>query len=192
MGKNIIAASFVILSMVSIIYFFSREEKSSSKDWDNSDKHPRLILEEFTVYRYKAHQVQSTLTGRIAHFIEPNILEVYGDIRGLKHNSPRKEHIAAESASIYFRSHGIVQLMSSSKVDRCEVENNVRIGIDDSLISTQYTQYLGDNHLLRSDVPVVFTGSDSSLTGRGGYTYDINSGELELFGPIEGLLQKNE
>ena len=189
MGKNIITAIFVIISVLALFVFLNRDDTTLRDQVSGQEKQPRIILEEFTLYRYKKHEVQSTLTGRIAHFMEPNILEIYGDIRGLRHNSPKREHFAAESASVYFMSNGVVQLMKDSEIKRCEVENNVRVGSGDNVILTQYAQFLGKENILHSDVPVKFTGPGSQFNGKGGFHYDVASENLDLMGPIKGTLQ---
>ncbi|SME91349.1 LPS export ABC transporter periplasmic protein LptC [Pseudobacteriovorax antillogorgiicola] len=189
MGKNVVTVIFLVISSLALWVFLSREDRTLRDQVDPDAKQPRIILEEFTLYRYKKHEVQSTLTGRMAHFREPNILEVYGDIRGLRHNTEKREHFAAESATVYFNSNGIVQLMKNSEVKRCEVENNVQVGSRDSVIQTQYAQYFGAEQILRSDVPVQFTGPNSQFAGQGGFQYDIKTEDLDLIGPIEGTLQ---
>lgn len=189
MGKNIIAVVFVVISGIALFVFKSRDDRTLKDQVTIKEKQPRIILEDFTLYRYNKHTVQSTLTGRIAHFMDPNILEVYGDIRGLRHNSSRREHFSAQSAAAYFYSTGVVQLMQNSKIQRCEVENNVRVGSGDNVILTQYAQYIGDSNVLRSDLPVQFNAPRSKFYGKGGFHYQVDTEELNLHGPIKGTLQ---
>ena len=189
LGKNIVAAIFIIISFVALVVFFSRDDRTLKDQVNLEDRKPRVILEGFTLYKYSGHEIQSTLTGKIAHFIDPNVLEVYGDIRGLRHNTEKREHFAAQSATAYFSSSGIVQLMQKSEIVRCEVENNVRVGFGDNLILTQYAQYLGKDKTLRSDLPVEFRAPQSRLHGKSGFDYRLEDEELDIHGPIKGTLQ---
>lgn len=189
MGKYIISGVFLVFCGVSLLVFFVRDDKLLKEQVNMSEKLPRIILEDFTLYKYREHSVKATFTGKIAHFRDPNILEVYGEIRGLKHNSEKREHISAESATVVFHANGIVQLLEESRVKTCEIENNVQVGSGNDVILTQYAQYSGDKNHLRSDVPVKFSNPTAQLKGKNGFVYDIETGDLELIGPIEGFLQ---
>ena len=189
MGKNTISVIFLVFSGVSLFVFFHRDNKILREKVDRAERLPRVILEDFTIYTYNEHEVQSTLTGKIAHFLDPNILEVYGDIRGLKHNSSKREHFSAESATVLFSAKGIVRLLEDSRIETCELENKVRVGSGDDVILTEYAKYFSKRNQLRSDVPVHYSNPTARLMGKNGFVYDIDRGDLDIIGPIKGTLQ---
>ena len=192
MGKNVISILFIGVSVVAIYLFTIREDKTLREQVSSSVKSPRVTLEEFTLHRYKNHQVLSTLTGRIAHFLDPNILEMYGNLRGLRYDSPNREYFSAETASIYFASNGIVQLLQNSEIHKAEVENSVNVGTQDKLLRTQYAQYQAKKDILTSDVPVTFMAPNSIFIGNAGFEYKLDTEDLVLFGPVEGTLQSEK
>ena len=191
MGKNVVAGAFVLLSLYAVFIFMQKDSARLRDQVSRSEKDPRVILEDFTLYRYRGHRVLSTLSGRIAHFIEPNSVEMYGSLRGLRYDTVNREYFSAESAAIYFVGTGMMQLMKGAEVERAEIDNNVKVGSAENLIETDYAQYLADRNRLRSDVPVVFTSPKSKLKGQTGFEYDLELETVELFGPMEGVLQSD-
>lgn len=192
MGKNIVTLIFLIISGLASYLFITRESEELREKVSVRTKKPRITLENFTLHRYRDHKIVSTLTGQMANFMDPNLLEMYGKLRGLRYDSANREYFSAESASIYFTSNGVVQLLSSSEIARADIENDVNVGSQDKLIKSQYAQYLADKDILRSDVPVVLIAPDSVLRGLKGFEYKIDSEDIELFGPIEGTLQSDK
>lgn len=191
MGKNVLAVIFLSISTYAV-YVFMQKDSSRLKDQiTSSEREPRVILEDFTMYRYRGHQVLSTITGRLGHFIEPNSVEMYGNLRGLRYDTENREYFSAESATVYFKASGMLQLMKGSEVERAEVDNNVRVGSSRNLIETDYVQYRAEKQTLRSDVPVVFTSPRSTLSGQSGFEYDILTEAAKLYGPMEGTLQSD-
>ncbi|NRA65784.1 MAG: LPS export ABC transporter periplasmic protein LptC [Pseudobacteriovorax sp.] len=189
MGKNIVSLIFVVLVCFSSYIFLQRDSSSLKDQVGKGEKDPRVVLENFTIYRYEGHTVLSTLTGKLAHFLEPNRLEMYGDIRGLRYDTENREYFSSESATVRFLSNGVMQLIDGSDLERAEVENNVIFGSKRSVIKTNYALYLAKDEALQSDVPVTFLSPSSVLYGKNGFEYDLVSEELSITGPMKGTLQ---
>ncbi len=189
MGKNVVSIAFILISGLAIYLFNMRDDKALREQVSIYDRKPRITLEDFTLHRYRDHRVLSTLTGRIANFMDPNLLEMYGNLRGLRYDTVNREYFSSESAAIYFASAGVMQLLQNSNIVRADIENDVKVGSQDKLLKTQYAQYFSQKNLLRSDVPVVFIAPDSILKGSSGFEYNLNTEDVVLFGPIEGTLQ---
>ena len=185
MGKNLVSILFLVISGLAVYLFMQRDDRTLREQVSGQEKQPRITLEEFTLHRYRNHTVLSTLTGRIGNFMDPNVLEMYGNLRGLRYDSPSREYFSAESATIYFESNGIVQLLNDSEISRAEIENNVNVGTQDKLLKTQYARYNTKKGMLRSDVPVTFVAPNSIFKGTSGFEYNIATEDVVLFGPIE-------
>lgn len=189
MGKNIIVALFLLMVGTAFFIFFRREPDLPMKVRDASKaKEPRIYLEEFTVYDYERHKMKSTLSGQAATFLDPDLLEVKGGVQGQKLDSPHKEFLNAELATVHFASKGLVDLMKASRVQSSEVRNQVRIGYDDNIIYTEYAKFLAEQQRLVSDVPVRILGPQVDLMGSKGFEYQTKTQDLKVFGPLEGTL----
>lgn len=192
MGKYILVIGFLLTSALAVYVFMSRDDRSLRDQLGQSGGNkPRLILEEFTVYRYRDHRVIGTLSAKMGQFLEPNILEIYGDIRGMRHDSGKREFVNAEGSSTIFRSRGVIQLMKDPEIIKTELENDVQFGFEDTIIFSQFAEYLAEPGVLRSDVPVLVRSPQGSLHSQTGFLYDIEKESMELYGPIQGTLQNN-
>ena len=188
MGKNLVVAIFVATCVLASLYVATREASRRGASEADEANVPRVSLEEFSIYKYDGHKVKATLTGKIAHFLDPNILELYGNIRGLKHHPEKPEFASSETATIFFQSSGISQLMENTEVREAELEDNVNVGIHFHRLATEYAKYLPKDALLTSEVSVVLKGPSGRLKGHQGFEYHLDEENIRLFGPIEGVL----
>ncbi len=189
MGKNIIVALFILMVMSAVYIFVGRESSLPLPELEPGQQHlPRIQLEEFTVYKYEGHKVLSTLSGKTAFFLDPNTLDVLGSIQGQSLDSPNKEFFTAESLRVTFAAKGLSDLLKNSRIQRTEIENQVRFGYQDHILFTEYAKYLNDQSLLVSDLPVQVKGPRMTMKGAKGFEYNTETTDLKLYGPLEGAL----
>ena len=189
MGKNIIVALFLASCGLALVVLFTRSARPRLTEDPEAAKSPRVSLEEFTLYKYRNHKVETTLSGKLAHFLDPNILELYGSLRGLRHNTEKREYLSAESAIVYFSSNGISQLMENAEIIEAELEDNVNLGIKYNRLLTEFAEYLPNEKLLQSELPVVLKGPTGEFEGQNGFRYFMDDENIRIFGPIKGTLQ---
>lgn len=188
MGKKIVIAAFLLSTLLALIVFLTHERKSLRDNLGKKDtREPRLVLEDFTLYRYKGDALKSRLSARLGHFYEPNVLELDGEIRGerLLENNDR-ETVSAESATGYFKAASLSKMMSDTDLDRAELTGFVEVGVKDHLLSTDYAEYLAADNLVRSLRPVQVAGPSRIFAGDEGFTYNLITQALEMFGQVKG------
>lgn len=188
MGRNILVVAFLVTSVIAITLFLAREDGSLRDQVDSRSKQPVITLEEYTMFRYDGHELRATLSGKLATFLEPNIVEMYGNVTGRKHGE-EKEYASAESAAAYFASSGVTQFLKDNKIERAQLENDVKIGIGDNTLSTEFAEYIAAKDVLRSDRPVLMYGPTGRFKGGNGFAYSLTTEEMTVFGPLEGILQ---
>lgn len=189
MAKNIIIASFLGLTVLAILLLWNREENPRVREDPDAILAPRISLEDFTVYKYQGHQVQMTLSSKLAHFVDPNILELYGSVRGIRHDSPKKEYFSAESATVFFSSTGVAQLMENPEIIEAELEDNVNVGMSYNRLLTEFAEYLPMEGLLQSELPVVLKGPTGTYKGQNGFRFFTETELIHIYGPTEGVVQ---
>ncbi len=192
MGKNIIVALFVAILAASILVFIQRDKHVKKDHPVNKDRVPRISLEDFTVYKYEQHKTVSTLSGRFANFVDPDTLEIFGSIQGFNHQAKKKEFFASESVTVHFASKGVVDLVRNSRIIKTEIENQVRFGYDDIILYTDYAKFLNEEDRLISDLPVRIEGPQVELKGDKGFEFNNKTGDLKVFGPLEGTMRGAE
>lgn len=189
MGRNLIVAAFLATFLVSLFLFFSRDDNSLKDQVDARSKQPVVTLEDFIAFRYDGHELKGTLSGRLANFLEPNIIELYGNVQGKKLRASEQNYASAESGTVLLSSSGVSQFMKESTVKRAYLENDVRIGVNQSILNTEYAEFLADKEMIQSERPVLIHNSSGRFKGNTGFEYSLKSEDLTIFGPIEGLLQ---
>jgi LPS export ABC transporter protein LptC len=189
MGKNIIVALFVAILAAAIFVFIQRDKQDKSERVGSKDQVPRISLEDFTVYKYEQHKTVSTISGRFANFVDPDQLEIFGSVQGFNHKAKKKEFFASESATVQFAAKGVVDLAKNSRIIKTEIENQVRFGYDDLILYTDYARYLNEEGRLTSDLPVRIQGPQLELKGEKGFDFNNNSGDLKVYGPLEGTMR---
>lgn len=192
MGKHFVVILFASALLGAVVVFLQRGERparvKASEETTGHDKHARILLEDFVVYEYTHHQVTETFQGKHAEFVDPNMLEVFGDVLGTRHQSSKKEFVAADALRVHFESKGLTELVKNSKVIQSELENEVRIGYDDNVLYTDYAKYIHADEKLISDRPVRIQAPRAELKGSKGFEYETKSQNLRIFGPMEGTL----
>ena len=189
MGKNVVVFLFLLTCALAVYVLATRKIVAPIDSDPDAAKEPRVSLEEFTVYKYEGHKVTSTFSGKLAHFVDPNILEIYGSLRGLRHNSEKREYVSSESATVYFSASGISQLMDNAKIVEVELEDNVNVGVKFHRLLTEFAEYLPNQNLLQSELPVTLKGPNGDFEGKNGFLFHLQKEKVRIFGPIEGVLQ---
>lgn len=192
MGKNIIVALFVAILAAAIFVFIQRDRQGKPERIGNKDKAPRISLEDFTIYKYEQHKTVSTVSGRLANFVDPDSLEMFGSIQGFNHKAKKKEFFAAESATVHFAAKGVVDLVKNSRIVKTEIQDQVRFGYDDIILYTDYAKYMNEEGRLTSDLPVRIQGPQVELKGEKGFEFNNKTGDLKVYGPLEGTMRGTE
>ena len=191
MGKKLLVAAFLLVTIASAYVFFSREQTSLREQVEDATKHPRIVLKDFTMYRYQGAKVEATVSGQNAFFFEPNVLEMYGNLKGLRTvpNTDKREFVRAQASVTLFESRGVVQMTQSSEIEKSSLENDVAVGFEDKTILTQHAEYTSKPQRLYSDLAVELLARDGNLKSETGFEYLVEEKLLHLNGPIRGKLQ---
>ena len=192
MGKNVVVVLFIVTCLLSVYVLMTRKNPEDRVLDPDAAKEPRVSMEEFTIYKYRNHQVVSTFSGKLSHFLDPNLLELYGSLRGLRHNSVKREYVSCESSTVYFKANGISELMKDATVTKAELEDNVNVGVSYNRLLTEFAEYLPSEDLLQSELPVTVKGPTGQIQGNNGFSYLLGEEKIKIFGPIKGVLQGAE
>src|SRR4051812_45714801 len=123
MGKKLVIAGFLACLALAFYVFFTRGPKTRKEEAVDPSKQPRVVLEDFAVYRYDGEALVAKLTSRLGHFYEPNVVELDGEVRGERINDEgERETLSAESATGYMKSNSLTKLMDqNTELDRAEL-----------------------------------------------------------------------
>ena len=98
MAKKLTILAFLLSLGLAAFVYFSREKKSLRENLSKrSQREPRLVLENFTFYKYTGDALTGRIGARLGHFYEPNVVELDGEIKGERLNGGGRETVSAES-----------------------------------------------------------------------------------------------
>lgn len=172
----------------------TKESKSLRDNIDlGGTREAQVILEDFVAYKYEGARLDAKLSGKLANFYEPNVVEIDGDVRGERATIEGKEFFSAETASAFFKAESLTGLMETTvELDRAEVSGFVEFGFKGHSLTTDYAELLSDRQQIRSNRPVRVEGPDRMFAGDEGFTYDLKRESLYMPGRVKGVVQIEE
>ena len=193
LGRKIVIAAFMVCFGIALYVFLNRDSRSLSENIDaDVEREPRIVLEDFVVYRYQDEKVISKVTARLGHFFEPNQLEMDGEIRAMRLTDDGPERLGSESATAYFTADSLSSMMKDTELERAEVTGFVEVGVRDHILTTDYAEYIARTDVVSSNRPVRVEGPGRVFSGDEGFTWDIKTMALKLEGPIRGEVNPDE
>lgn len=194
MGRKLVIIGFLLCLTLAVFVFLSRETKSLRENLGQASvKEPRIAMEDFVVYRYENDRLTGKLTARLGHFYEPNLVELDGEIRGERLTNEGMETVGAETATGYFKATNLTAMMQQkTELDRAELTGFVEVGIKEHLLTTDYAEYLNDDRMIRSLRPVRVEGPNRVFSGDEGFTYSLDTQDLEMQGSVKGVVSIDE
>jgi hypothetical protein len=153
----------------------------------------QVILEDFVAYKYDGARLDAKLTGKLANFYEPNLVEIDGDINGERATSEGREFFTAETASAFFKAGSLTGLMEKRlELDRAEISGFVEVGLKNHILTTDFAEILNDRQIIRSNRPVKVEGEGRMFAGEDGFTYDLKQASLYMPGKVKGAVEFEE
>ncbi len=191
MGRKLVSAGFLACLALALYIFWTRDTKSLRDSLSKgTGKEPRLVLEDFSMYRYRDETLIGKLSARLGHFYDPNVVELDGEIRAERLTSTgERETLGAESATGYLKASNLIKMMDqNTELERAELSGFVEVGLKDHLLTTDYAEYLNGDKLVRSHRPVRVEGPGRVFMGDEGFTYGLESEILDMQGPVKGVV----
>jgi LPS export ABC transporter protein LptC len=189
LGRLIVAISFIVLLLTAAVVFMTRKSGSLRKNIGDSTSTPQIEMKNFSFKVFKNGEIVSQLVAKQSHFVEPNKVEIFNNVRGYRYKNGTMETLSCQLATSFFEGRSLGEILSDSKLTRAELDGDVRIRVDDRLLVTDSTSFDMESKLLYSDLPVKVFGDESEFAGDNGFSYDTSSQVLKMEGVITGFLQ---
>jgi hypothetical protein len=188
MGKRLVIVGFLLCLGIAVYVFVGRDTASLRRNLDVSNKRDaRIVLEEFTYFRYSGGDLQAEFGAKLGQFFEPNVVELDGEIKGERYAEDGTETFGAETGTIFFKANSLNQMMEGSQLVKAEMNGFIEVGMKEHLLSTDYAVYMADGNYLRSNRPVRVDGENRVFTSDDGFIYKITQETLQLKGLVKGV-----
>lgn len=182
----------VLLALVcALTVFFARDHGNLVDQFEQGlDNEPRVVIDDFNVYRYDGHKVVSSFSAKLGHFLEPNVIEVYAAVRGTRYRKDSVESIRSEVAKAFLKSNSLSEILKDKEpaLARAEVEDQVRIGLRDNIMRTEFAEYLASKDIFTTREPVQVDGPNRTFVGEKGFDYDLKKEVLNMPGEVKGVV----
>ena len=195
MGKKIINICFILTFGYAVYIFVSRDSRTlreNMEEVDHLNDRPKLLIDHYISTRYAGNQPISKTKGQTAHFEEPNKLHMQGDVEGLKYKQPHNQIVRAEQAIASFEAKSIQQVLDGAETKNIILKNYVRLIQGSDTIFSDLAIYDVKSDLVTSEAAVRVVGEKRWFTGANGFKYDVKTSNVEVMGPIEGVIDPNE
>jgi len=177
---------------LAFVVLMSREDANMRDMSVLNQRSPRVVLEDFIVYRTAGPELVSTWSAQLAHFFEPGELELHGDVKGIRYTSRGDETISSESLTAWFDTPSLLAMAGEGKLKRAELKRFVEVAGAGNLLLTDFAEYLADTNVLQSDRAVTIEGPNRQFNGESGFRYEVTGDNLQLFGKITGVLTMDD
>jgi LPS export ABC transporter protein LptC len=187
--KYLLSLLFTLLSFTAIVVFLLREEKRLPDKDTGGDVTPMLSLRDFTIHRYADDEVKWTVSAKLGNFLDPNIVEVFGAVEGVRGVDEEREVVTAESAVAYLEANSLSESVKNGNISRVEIDSSVKILMKHYAIQTDYAEYAVKKQLIESDLPVTVEQKGNSFEGQNGFNYNLKNDMLVIKGPLKGIIK---
>jgi hypothetical protein len=188
LGKRLIIVGFLLCFGIAIYVFWQRDSTTLRRAiGKGSKREPRMVMEEFTVYRYIGAQLEAQMSARLGQLFEPNVVDLDGEIRAEKYRRGETETVGAETATILFGARSISQMLDGSPLVKAEMNGFIEVGVKEHLLSTDAAVYTASDNTLMSSRPVRVDGMNRVFTSEDGFIYNIAEEKLVMRGLVKGV-----
>jgi len=193
MAKLTVSLIFLGFIIAAIVAFFLKEDPLSDRELREKDKQtPRAVIEDFDVYRYSDAQLTGRMSGRIAKVFEPNIIEMNGNLVGIRYVENDKDTLRCNQATATFQSENLSQMMRSPPLHRVELRELVEVAFNDLTMMTDRAEYLEKTKTISSRSPVHIEGTRREMDGNNGFDYNVESQTFKVHGDVKGQFVPEE
>ncbi len=194
MGKNITVIGTLVFTVLALAIFWAQPNRDSFDRRISQSNDPRIVIDDLFVERFKSNQLVGDFSAKLVHFIEPNIIEAYAEVKGMRMREQRKETFRSQILNLQFKATNMGRLLSSDGggIAYVEIENDVKIKIGPEEMITERAQYFADRQQISSTDPVEILGPGRRFFGEQGFTYNLKTEDISIPGPVRGEVQPRE
>jgi hypothetical protein len=191
MLKKLIIFGFIIFVVVAIRSYVVSDRTQRQRDAESQGARiPRVVLEDFVLYRYTSAVLTSRVSAKLGNVFEPNVVELYGDVEGSRNREDHVERMGAEFAKATFASESLEQLTQKPSLDKVEMSDFVRFYLRDEVLETSHAEFHQATSQVTSNTLVQIRGPGRNLSGDKGFVYDMSKDEIDLLGVVKGDFEK--
>jgi hypothetical protein len=193
MAKKLVIVGFLLCFGLALWTYLTRDKKSLRENLTSGQRDPRVVMEDFSIYRYEAATIRSRLMAKLGHFYEPNVVELDGEVRAERRTLDGVETATAETATAIFNAKSLRSMMGQKlQLDKAELAGFVEVGVKRHLLSTDYAEFINKDSIVRSSRPVRVEGPGRVFTGDEGFVYSLSNETLDMPGQVKGVVKLDE
>jgi lipopolysaccharide export system protein LptC len=191
MIRNIIILVMALCVVAGGVIYFNLPDKNSEEVLTQSE--PLVVLDDFEFFKYQDDQIVEVFSSRTAKLYEPNRAEFFAEVSGRRINRGAVEIVKADMVTAFFESSSLSELLGrKADLQMAVAEDNVRLHLGKDVLFTDHVEYNSKDELLRSDKPIRISGEGRKMIGQKGFLYNHKTGNIEVLGPVSGVVDNLE
>ena len=189
MKKSVLISAVLFIFLAVTVYVKkARDQRKKPKELGDDS---RVTLEEFDIYRYQNHKIESRFSARSARLFEPNRMLVEGNPIGIRYKSDQngesKEVLRAQTATIFFQADSFGKMLQSPPLDKALLSEGVEAGFVDLILLTENADYVFKTDTLQSKMETTVEGPQKKMKSATGFEYDLKKQQLLMQGKVSGV-----
>ena len=189
MAKRLLIVFFLSSLGIALWQFWGRDVRPIRYSLAEQDAgEPGVKFQRFRFSRFDRHMEIARISGDDAALYAPNLLEINGNVWAWRAAGESRQTIRTQSAQLFFDSTSISELMRSTQLELGYVKDQVVIESAGDQLFTDFAKFVAAKSVLLSHRPVETRGMGRWFRGKEGFEYHLGSEELQIFGPITGVV----
>ena len=156
---------------------------------EQTTSHPLVILEDFIIFKQEQARVMAQSSGDYGAFYAPDRIEVHGHVNAWRVRAGHTEMLAAQQAHAWLLSMPSISSPVPAQLDRIELEKQVLLSLGSYQVLTEQAVYTTKTQQITGALPVKIAGKGHWITGNRGFSADLQTEEVHVFGHVEGAAQ---
>lgn len=191
MWRYVVSFAFMF-TLIAAVWIYYKKDQTTPIAMTEQAKEPRLLLQNFSFYRYQDQKIDGHLEAESGALLPTNVIEIRGNIVGMRVRNGQEDRARAQSALVYLSDGNLSPDVAAAEVEVVHLKDSVTVNVGRDLLRTEYAKYEASSNVISSDKPVHVDGQGYRVTGADGFDYSIDRHVLQVLGKIVGVVDSNE
>lgn len=186
----IVSVSFMAFATLS--YFVVRSEMRSAPQ-ATFNTTPLLEIRDFNSKLYSADILDETFNYKYGYLEEPNQFVITNQYKWKSLGNEKEAlEVRGEKMVVSFLAKTLVETIAGQGIDDIEFDDGISIITRGHILKSQRATYYASEDLFIGTDPVYITGEDTRIHATDGFKVELEAGNFELFGNVNGVFENAE
>jgi hypothetical protein len=177
--------------VTSAYVYLNRDLPNSQQSTDqakNSQKRPKILIQDFEILRYDAHHLVMRLTADKGSFEQDDQVFLENEVKlsRIDWESGESQNLFSDRGVVVLKAKPFTEMVKGAEVELAKLEQNVRVVMKKHTLFTEKATYDPNGDVVFGELPVRVVGPHRVFDGARGFRYNFQTELLEVFGRVTG------